>query len=227
MKSALDEVTRFATYLTRKPSTDELLHLLIRDYLRELYVHDIEVQILVDDEVLTLRLSAGDPIHGRGEKSVDSLVELIADKQIFSTLEHQGVIHNPQNNVTVTAITIDASVKGFYLFQHSQSIQMDDTILHYLRAISSLLTIYLLGFLTPTKSTVRESKIKTENISDLTARQLLILAGMVDGKTNHELSISLGFSVSTIRHETMAIFRKLDVSDRKEAAKQALTNGLV
>jgi DNA-binding NarL/FixJ family response regulator len=52
-------------------------------------------------------------------------------------------------------------------------------------------------------------------------RQIQILRGMVEGKTNHKLATDLGFSVSTIRHETMAIFRALGVSDRKEAAKAA------
>ena len=55
----------------------------------------------------------------------------------------------------------------------------------------------------------------------LSPRQIQILQGMVDGKTNHELATDLGFSVSTIRHETMAVFRALGVSDRKEAAKAA------
>ena len=48
---------------------------------------------------------------------------------------------------------------------------------------------------------------------------------LLDGKTNHELATDLGFSVSTIRHETMAIFRAVGVSDRTEAAKAAATNG--
>ena len=43
----------------------------------------------------------------------------------------------------------------------------------------------------------------------LTQRQLLILAGMIEGKTNHELAEDLGFSVSTIRHETMRIYSLL------------------
>jgi len=43
---------------------------------------------------------------------------------------------------------------------------------------------------------------------------------MVEGKTNHELAAELGFSVSTIRHETMRIYQALSVSDRKEAAKR-------
>jgi DNA-binding NarL/FixJ family response regulator len=61
----------------------------------------------------------------------------------------------------------------------------------------------------------------------LTARQLSILSGMVEGKTNHELATELGFSVSTIRHETMRIYQALSVSDRKEAARKALSLALV
>ena len=63
--------------------------------------------------------------------------------------------------------------------------------------------------------------------TQLTQRQLSILAGMVEGKTNHELATELGFSVSTIRHETMRIYQALAVSDRKEAAKKALTLSLL
>ena len=54
------------------------------------------------------------------------------------------------------------------------------------------------------------------------ARQLAILQGMVEGKTNHDLASDLGFSVSTIRHETMRIYQLLGVSDRREAAREAL-----
>ena len=51
-----------------------------------------------------------------------------------------------------------------------------------------------------------------------TERQKKILTGMIDAKTNHQLAEDLGFSVSTIRHETMAIYLLLNVSDRKAAA---------
>jgi DNA-binding NarL/FixJ family response regulator len=61
----------------------------------------------------------------------------------------------------------------------------------------------------------------------LTPRQISILRGMVEGKTNHELANELGFSVSTIRHETMRIYQALAVSDRKEAAKKALSLALI
>lgn len=63
--------------------------------------------------------------------------------------------------------------------------------------------------------------------AQLTQRQILILRGMVEGKTNHELATEMGFSVSTIRHETMRIYQALAVSDRKEAAKKALTLSII
>jgi DNA-binding NarL/FixJ family response regulator len=50
---------------------------------------------------------------------------------------------------------------------------------------------------------------------------------MVDGKTNHDLATQLGYSVSTIRHETMRIYQALAVSDRREAARRALEYGWV
>ena len=63
--------------------------------------------------------------------------------------------------------------------------------------------------------------------AQLTQRQILILRGMVEGKTNHELGSELGYSVSTIRHETMRIYQALAVSDRKEAAHKALMLSLI
>ena len=70
-------------------------------------------------------------------------------------------------------------------------------------------------------------EVRDSGGAQLTSRQLLILRGMVDGKTNHELAAEMGFSVSTVRHETMRVYQALAVSDRKEAAKKALVLGIV
>ncbi|MEY4497237.1 MAG: hypothetical protein RLZZ364_542, partial [Actinomycetota bacterium] len=72
-----------------------------------------------------------------------------------------------------------------------------------------------------------DSALEETGSDQLTVRQLSILRGMVEGKTNHELATELGFSVSTIRHETMRIYQALSVSDRKEAAKKALILSLL
>ena len=71
------------------------------------------------------------------------------------------------------------------------------------------------------------NNIRDSSARQLSARQLSILRGMVEGKTNHELATEMGFSVSTIRHETMRIYQALGVSDRQEAAKKALILSLI
>ncbi len=92
------------------------------------------------------------------------------------------------------------------------------------------LALYL-SFLHQRSSGISGSNFPTESretgAGQLSQRQILILRGMVEGKTNHELATELGFSVSTIRHETMRIYQALAVSDRKEAAKKALALSLV
>jgi DNA-binding NarL/FixJ family response regulator len=76
-------------------------------------------------------------------------------------------------------------------------------------------------------STPLSAENRDAGAGQLSQRQILILRGMVEGKTNHELATELGFSVSTIRHETMRIYQALSVSDRKEAAKKAIMLSLV
>jgi DNA-binding NarL/FixJ family response regulator len=84
---------------------------------------------------------------------------------------------------------------------------------------------YLLSELPELKQSNSTEKIASQ--LQFSARQLQIINGFVEGKTNHELAEDLGFSVSTVRHETMEIFRLLGASDRKEAAKIAQERSIV
>jgi DNA-binding NarL/FixJ family response regulator len=228
MKSAIDEVTRFATLLTRNPSVDDLLATLKRDFLSEEDVSSIEVQVIDPASQLVLRYFIGSPIDGSSPKSITSLSELLEDENIHSNLEKTGSIYNSHNHITLTAIALDSAIKGFYLFQHRNRYIASSETAHYIQALSSLMTLYFISkFPRGTTASLLGSEIKTASTSNLSARQLLILAGMVDGKTNPELSEALGYSVSTIRHETMDIFKILGVVGRKEAAKSAISNGLL
>jgi DNA-binding CsgD family transcriptional regulator/predicted DNA-binding protein with PD1-like motif len=228
MQRALEEVTRFATLLTRSPSVDDLLATLLRDFLSQEDVSAIEVQVIGQTEDLVLRYFIGAPIDGSEKKSVTSLSELLEDGSIHSDLEKMGFLYNFHNHITLTAIALDSTIKGFYLFQHGNRYESSLKTTHYIQALSSLMTLYLISqFPRGTKASLLGSAVKTESSTNLSARQLMILAGMVDGKTNPELSVALGYSVSTIRHETMDIFKILGVADRKEAAKSALASGLL
>jgi DNA-binding NarL/FixJ family response regulator len=56
---------------------------------------------------------------------------------------------------------------------------------------------------------------------------MLILQGLADGKTNAQIAQEMILSESTIRQETVKIFRALGVHGRAEAAKRAIHLGLI
>lgn len=66
-----------------------------------------------------------------------------------------------------------------------------------------------------------------EDGTDLTARELEVLRLVVDGKTNDQIGISLGISVKTVENHLHAIFRKMGVISRVEAAVMALRESLL
>jgi len=228
MERLLNNVSRFAALLTRTPTPHDLLNTLMRDFLSNQSVTAIEIQMLAPDGSLLMNTSVGLEIDGDGTKDVTSLSSLISHSNIFADLEASGSIFDPTHCLTVTSVTLDSSIKGFYLFQHAPSFTPDENSSDQVQIFSSLITIYLSSklILIPLTKTLT-SLATAEQVSKLTARQLLILTGMVEGKTNHELSIDLGFSVSTIRHETMAIYKELGVSDRKEAARVGQAESLI
>lgn len=55
----------------------------------------------------------------------------------------------------------------------------------------------------------------------LTARQQLVLEGMRDGLTNRQIAARIAFSESTVRMESMAIYRHFGVHSREEAVTVA------
>jgi len=64
-------------------------------------------------------------------------------------------------------------------------------------------------------------------IGDLTARQLRVLSLMAKGMTNGQIARVLAFSESTVRQETMAIYRNLQVKGRAEAIDFGRRTGLI
>ena len=66
-----------------------------------------------------------------------------------------------------------------------------------------------------------------EDGTDLTARELEVLRLVVDGKTNDQIGVSLGISVKTVENHLHAIFRKMGVVSRVEAAVMAVRESLL
>jgi len=67
----------------------------------------------------------------------------------------------------------------------------------------------------------------TERKKYLTVRQIEILRMMCEQMTNSEIAVKMGYSVSTIRHETMRIYELLKASGRRDAVNIAKENNII
>ena len=139
----------------------------------------------------------------------------------------------PSSKLCVIALRDRGVMQGHVVLEFSQPITEDQKP-HVMDAIEDFCVPIAL-YLSFQNRSASSNVVSINSINDsrdagagqLTQRQILILRGMVEGKTNHELATEMGFSVSTIRHETMRIYQALAVSDRKEAAKKALMLALI
>ena len=221
---------RFATFLTLLPKPVEILTALSRDYLREYGVKSVQLFSLNSNNLLELRAEAGIPTRFSAapmrKQSLEELEKLLSSENVCREIAASGCICDPHSTLSATPFSINSSLLGFFLFEWEENTVVSNEAKEALVLYSALISVYLvqnkaLGF-------TQSSNVAAQKIDQkITPRQLLVLHGMVEGKTNHELATDLGYSVSTIRHETMAIFRALGVSDRKEAAQIAQQMDLI
>lgn len=82
--------------------------------------------------------------------------------------------------------------------------------------------------LTPSSGTVDpDAGDPTPGAEGLTKRQLRVLGMLAKKMSNRDIALALDYSISTIRLDTMAIFRYLGVKSRREAVEEARRRGLV
>lgn len=60
----------------------------------------------------------------------------------------------------------------------------------------------------------------------LTRRQIIVLSELAAGSSYHHIARRIGFSVSTVRNEAVAIYRMLGVHGRVAAAARAAEFGI-
>jgi DNA-binding NarL/FixJ family response regulator len=64
-------------------------------------------------------------------------------------------------------------------------------------------------------------------VSRLTPRQLEVLHGIADGKSNKEIGRAMNLSEATVKAHVMALYRALNVDNRVAAAQAAKDKGLL
>ena len=107
-----------------------------------------------------------------------------------------------------------------------------DSSVPQLMALTPLLAIHLAHFSTPTRVMDNGNsgfvlEVPADPGIGLTKRQLRVLQMLAKKMTNQEIAAALDYSLSTVRLDTMAIYRVLDVDGRREAVEKAKAMGLV
>ena len=84
-----------------------------------------------------------------------------------------------------------------------------------------------LGVMKEMKNTDMDRNSDLYKINSLTKREMEVLVQVANGMFNKEIAISLNISERTVKNHLSNIFKKLEVSDRTQAAVIAIKNNIV
>jgi DNA-binding CsgD family transcriptional regulator len=228
-------VREFIQWLSYHPTASEIARALATEYLIKFAAQSTRFsQLHIDDSITILGEYGFEDSAVWSNRSIPSSEWRARDTEPARVLKGE-VQEKWCNNSTVYVETLrDRGVtQGHLMVVFAKSVsdsdkpQVSETIEDLCVPLALYLSFQNRGSHPLAPGTVLMNDSRDAGAGQLSARQLSILRGMVEGKTNHELATEMGFSVSTIRHETMRIYQALAVSDRKEAAKKALMLSLI
>jgi DNA-binding CsgD family transcriptional regulator len=223
----MNEIRSFIEWLSYHPTPDEISRALVLDHLAPFQACCARIGLLNSDDSLTFAGEYGFE-DGKKGKTFPSTEWRTWNHDAADIALGRNPNHwSEDKKLLMFQLRHRGAIQGHLLIRFSEPIthfeKVEEVVLDYAVPISLYVSLNHEGRKTSSGSSDQDDTGSTQ----LTARQLSILSGMVEGKTNHELATELGFSVSTIRHETMRIYQALSVSDRKEAAKKALALALL
>ena len=224
MDSVEISIDRLLNLLIQRPSANELLKNLETDLLSSFQITNAIIFSL-DSHNSATEIYSNNPYPETADYAdFKSVLNKFSVGANLSTLTGSVIGKSVNNDFIVVPISNGKILKGYILLE-MDTVPLTAQDLHLIEVIGKVCAVYLKVELPELKhpQVIKELSSKVQ----FSARQLQILQGFVEGKTNHELAEDLGFSVSTIRHETMEIYRSLGASDRKEAEKIAQERSIV
>ena len=224
MNALKDGLSRLLDLLTARPNANELLKSLENDLLAK-FKPSNAIIFTLDSHNFSKEIYSNNPtLEDKNNGGFNSVLASILPTSNLTSLTDSKLGRSSDDNFLIIPISNGKSLKGFILLELDCA-QLSAEDLSLIEIMGKVSAFYLLSELPELKQSNSIEKIASQ--LQFSARQLQIINGFVEGKTNHELAENLGFSVSTVRHETMDIFRLLGASDRKEAAKIAQERSIV
>ena len=228
----MEALQNFVGWLANRPTPDEISRALVTDYLKKFGACCVRLGRLNKDDSYHYLGQYGFETNETGKLVPGQIWRENKESEInqIAAGRQPGPWTSKSNQVLVE-LRARGTVYGWMnvMFSNSLSDEEKPEALYEVKKFSFPISLYL--SLTHPQEFSSERDLGVEkgiaSVDSLTKRQMNVLKGMVEGKTNHDLATQLGYSVSTIRHETMRIYQALAVSDRREAAQRALEYGWV
>ena len=201
-------------------------HVLMREGIRQLLEFDGSIEVIGE-------ASDGEECLQKLEKVKPDVLLLDINMPKLNGIEVLEEIKRKNINVKVLILTVhnevdyliravDIGVDG-YILKDSESAELKKAIMTVIDG-ESYIQPKLIPMLNKRLITRDSDKEKLES---LTGREKEVLIEVANGMFNKEIATSLHISERTVKNHISNIFKKLDVSDRTQAAVFAIKNDLV
>ncbi len=126
------------------------------------------------------------------------------------------------NEIEYLIKAIDIGVDG-YILKDSESAELKKAINTVFKGEN-----YIQASLIPMlNNRLLKKDIDKDKIESLTSRELEVLIQVTNGMANKEIATSLNISERTVKNHISNIFKKIEVSDRTQAAVFAIRNNII
>ncbi len=201
-------------------------HSLVREGIKQLLEFDGSVKVVSE-------ASNGVECLERLGKSIPDVLLLDINMPVMNGLEVLEEIKKRGYHVKVLILTVhneleylikavDIGVDG-YILKESESAELK-------LAIQSVVSgeNYIQPSLIPAlNNRLANRDIDKDKIDSLTSRELEVLVRVANGMINKEIATNLNISERTVKNHVSNIFKKIDVSDRTQAAVFAIKNNII
>lgn len=201
-------------------------HSLIREGLRQLLEFDGSIKIVGEasngEECLN-KLEEFNPevllldINMPEKNGIDVLKQMKADQSQIRVL-----ILTVHNELEYLISAVDIGVDG-YILKDSESSELKKAI-RVVRDGESYIQPKLIPAM---NNQLINRDADKDKIASLTNRELEVLVQVANGMFNKEIATSLNISERTVKNHISNIFKKIDVSDRTQAAVFAIKNNII
>lgn len=201
-------------------------HKMVREGLRRILEFDGEIQVIDEagnGEECIKKIRSGNPdivlldINMPVMNGIETLQEIRKKK-----LKTKVIILTVHNEIEYLLRAVDIGIDGYVL--------KDSDAHELIRAVTSVYE----GdkFIQPSLIPLLNSKLiardlDAERLEQLSKREIEVLKLVAVGMFNKEIGVELGISERTVKNHLSSIFKKIDSSDRTQAAVFAIRNGLV